>query len=70
MKIPGVNGNVNAKGFENWINVDDIEFAGVTKTTKMIVGEGRDCFGGQPKFGQVSLLKSFDNSSCILFSAA
>jgi len=69
MKVPGVKGGVNARGYENWIALADVEFAGVSSHVPMTIGEARDQFGGYPHFGQVSLLKEMDQASHHFFEA-
>lgn len=47
-----------------------MEFSGVATPSKMIVGKVMDRSCQAPRFGQVSIIKSMDNSSIALFEAA
>lgn len=70
MRIPGIKGNVEAKKYAGWIDIDDLEFGGVHNKTSMITGTEMNCFGTVPCFSQVTLLKPMDSSSPYLFQAS
>ncbi len=68
-KIPNVSGDVSTTNFKNWIQIDDIEFAGASKSAEMKVGKSIDRNIGFPKFSQVTVIKTMDSSSNALFQA-
>jgi len=70
MQIPGVQGNVQAEGYQGWIELNDVDFSGVSNPIRMDVGKAVDRNAGRPSFGQVSLLKTQDGSSIKLYEAA
>ncbi len=70
LKMDGAQGAVTAKGFEGQIELQDVEFAGVSNSVHMQVGQKLDRFNTKPSFGQVALLKHLDASSQVFFEAA
>jgi type VI protein secretion system component Hcp len=70
LKVPDVKGNVSTTKFENWIEIHDVEFGGITNPVSMRVGSVTDRNASAPRFGQVTLLKSTDQSSTDFFEAA
>lgn len=67
MQIQGMNGNVTAKGHENWIHVDSMT-VGVKSPVHTKVGDTRDRIKGDPVIGDVLIVKEADASSVHLFS--
>lgn len=69
LKLDDCKGNVTDKGYEGWITVYDLNFAGINSQVIMQVGKVVERNNSQPQFGQVAIIKATDNSSNQLFSA-
>ncbi len=70
MNFDGAKGNATAKGYENWVELNDVEFAGVRASVGMEVGQKMDRFHSKPAFGEVVIGKGLDGASQKLFEAA
>ena len=66
MKIDGINGEVTAAGYEKWIDVGSLQF-GVGRAISTPVGGGSKREAGHPSISEITLSKTFDNSSIELF---
>ena len=66
MKIPGVQGNVTAKGHEKWIEVKSLDFR-VSNDVQMQTGKTFNRFTSVPDFKLIDLTKLMDQSSHLLF---
>jgi len=70
MKINGMNGNVSVKNYENWIALENLEFSGVSTSVKRQVGTTQNRVAGEPRFGDINVIKVADPSSVKLFENA
>ena len=70
MKIPGVYGEVTNSDFHAWIDLDSVNFTGITTPTNDIVGRGTSRAVTIPRFGAIAITKAVDKSSIALFEAA
>lgn len=68
MKAKGFSGNVTAKGYENWIELDSVDF-GVKRAITTRVGRVSDRERGTPDFSEAEVLKRLDASSNELFQS-
>jgi type VI secretion system secreted protein Hcp len=68
MKLPNINGNVSTKGYENWVELNDVQFAAQRKISQN-VGRPTDRETGAPRLSEVSVTKSPDKSSPLLLEA-
>jgi len=62
MKIDGINGNVTAKGYENWISIESMHF-GVNRSIHTPVGSNRNRESGIPSISALEITKLIDQSS-------
>ncbi len=69
MKLPDVKGSVQTKHYTGWIEIEDLDFSGLTNPLDMTVGNRMNRSGTRPSFGQIALLKCLDDSSIHLFDA-
>jgi len=53
MKIDGIDGDITAKGYDKWINVKALQFAGVTNSMRDIVGKPNNRIMTKPSFGEM-----------------
>ena len=67
MQIDGIQGDVTAKGHENWIAIKDFNF-GVKRTLSTDPGRISDRESARPSISEVSIVKKMDKSSPLLFS--
>lgn len=67
MKISGIDGDVTAKGHENWIHVDSLEFS-TKRTLNTQPGRIADREGARPALSEITITKQMDKSSPLLFS--
>jgi type VI secretion system secreted protein Hcp len=67
MQIDGIQGDVTAKGHENWIAINDFNF-GVKRTLSTDPGRIADRESTRPSISEVTLIKKMDKSSPLLFS--
>lgn len=70
LHLDNVEGSVTAAGYENWIEVSDVTFPGVSSNLNMQVGKTIDRYASRPSFAPLVLLKPLDKSSTPLFEAA
>ncbi len=70
MKADKIQGNVTTKGFENWIALDSLTFGGVSVSLSEIVGKADNRVNNRPSFGEISIVKTTDQSSILLFEYA
>lgn len=70
MKLPGTSGEVTAKGHEGWIELNKLEFLGISNNVQMRVGKASDRAQGFPGFGKIVIAKQMDKSSITLFQYA
>jgi len=69
MRVDGVSGNVSAKGYERWIELNSLDF-NVHSQATMPVGRPKDRVKCTPKFSEAQLSKSVDSASNALFQHA
>lgn len=69
LKLDGVDGNVTAKGYEKWIQVDTCHF-GVSRDVTMEAGKTANRESVKPRISEVSITKRADNSVAALFKEA
>lgn len=69
MKIDGIDGDVSAKGYEKWIEVQAMNF-GVNRSINTAPGKNSDRESTKPSVGEIIVSKLADKSSPHLFSAS
>ena len=69
MKINGIDGDVTARGHENWIELKTIDFS-VTRSISTEPGRIADREGTRPLVSEIHLTKKMDKSSPLIFSEA
>jgi len=67
MKIDGINGNVSAKGHENWIELQSVNF-GASRHIHSNTGHAFDREASKPTFHNITISKYSDISSSDLFT--
>ena len=70
LKIDGVKGNVSVSEFKDWININELEFGGVSNSSSIVVGQAIDRNSSRPNFGKISFTKHMDASTTTFFEAA
>ena len=66
LQIGDIKGNVSAKGHEDWIECDSMQF-GVGRAIPMFVGTQSNREASHPSLSEVSITKTMDDSSPYLF---
>ncbi len=66
MQIDGINGNVTAKGHENWIELKTVNF-NVKRSISTDPGRIMNREGSKPAISEVTVTKRMDNASSLLF---
>jgi len=66
-KIEGIEGKVTAKGHEQWIDIDSLQW-GVGRAISSAVGTSADREASKPSISEVSLTKLMDASSPMIFT--
>lgn len=69
MQIPGINGNVTTKGYENWIELESFDF-NVQRKLNTQPGRVSNREGSKPSVSEVSVKKRLDQASSLLFGEA
>ena len=69
MKIDGIDGDVTAKGHENWIALQSLDFD-VKRLLSTDPGRIADREGTRPSISEVTLTKKMDKSSPLIFGEA
>ena len=67
MKIDGIDGDVTAKGHENWIAINSVDF-GVKRSLSTDPGRINDRESSRPSVSEIMIIKKMDKSSPLLFS--
>ena len=67
MKIRDIPGSVHAKGFENWIELISFNF-GTRRQMTIQPGRVSDREGTRPVVSEITIAKTMDKSSSLLFS--
>lgn len=67
LHIPGIAGNVSAKGYQNWIALTSLQFY-IGKNLMMQVGRQNDRYGARPHFSEIEVVKYRDIASPLIFS--
>ena len=67
MKIEGIEGDVTAKGHENWIQIDKIELH-IERTLSAEPGRISDRERTRPTLSEITIHKKMDRTSPLLFS--
>ena len=67
MKMDKIQGNVTAKGHENWIEINDLYFS-VKRHINTEPGRVTDREGSRPSISEIIITKKMDKSSPLLFS--
>lgn len=70
MKIAGVTGGVQAEGYQGWIEVQNLHFAGITNTMQSVMGKTQNRITRAPQFGEIYIIKHTDKTSIALFEKA
>ncbi len=66
MKIDGIDGDVTAKGHENWISLNSIDFS-VKRQLSTDPGRISDRESSRPSISEITINKKMDKSSPLLF---
>jgi len=69
MQIPGINGDVSTKGYENWIELESFDF-NVQRKLNTQPGRVSNREGSKPSVSEVSVRKRLDKASSLLFGEA
>ena len=69
LKASTLTGNVTTEGFQNWVEIYDLDGPTVSAPVQMKTGQASDRQGGTPNFEQISFLKPQDGSSTDFFNA-
>ncbi len=70
MKADDIEGNVTDQDHPNWIQLNTVDFAGVSNFVSMDVGDLSHRITTNPRFGQFTITKGLDASSNYLFQYA
>lgn len=70
LKVDGATGNVTTKGYEQWIDCQELEFAGISTTIEQTIGDDMDRVVQYPHFSLIQLTKHLDSSSIFFFEHA
>ena len=62
LKLSGINGNVTAEGYQNWIELHHMEF-GVSRPIQQHIGNTHGREAGYPNVSQLSFTKTLDKAS-------
>lgn len=69
LQIPGISGDVTAKGHEDWIAITDFKFK-IARSINAQPGHITDREGTRPHITQVDIYKAMDKATPLLFSEA
>lgn len=69
MKIDGIDGHVTAKGYEKWIELDNVHF-GVERTISAKPGNTADREATKPTIREVVVAKTMDKTTPNIFTEA
>lgn len=69
MKLDGINGNVTAKGYEKWIELESIDFS-VSRHIDTKPGKVTDRESTRPSVSEFSITKLMDSATPALFTEA
>ncbi len=69
MQIQGIDGDVTSKGHQKWIQLDSVEF-NVKRTLSQEPGRMVDREGTRPAVSEISVQKTMDKTSPIIFTEA
>ena len=69
MKIKGIVGDVSASNYEDWIELSSLRL-GVGCEVNTVVGRAKNRHAYTPKFTNLTLEKSVDSATLLLFQAA
>jgi type VI secretion system secreted protein Hcp len=69
MKVDGIDGDVSARGHDNWIQVDNLQFD-VSRNVTNTAGKLYDRILSQPNFTEITLSKKVDKASSYLLQYA
>lgn len=67
MKIDGINGNVTAKGYEKWIELEELEYGLGRGITSHEAGHQSNRGASAPSFTELTITKEVDETSPNLF---
>ena len=70
LQAPGLRGNVTTKGYQQWVALNDVEFPGIYRKVTISSGRSHDRHISQAEFGDITMSKDMDSSSCQWFDAA
>jgi len=70
MKPDGISGDVTAKGYQDWIECQQLYFGGVSKAVHTAVGDSDNRIQSRPYFSEIALVKYSDISSPAIFEYA
>ena len=70
MRIDGITGSATHSGYEGWIELEHVDFTGITQAVEHVVGRAANRVSSFPSFGQVEIMKHVDDSSLALFQGA
>jgi type VI secretion system secreted protein Hcp len=69
LQIQGINGDVSAKNYKHWINLESFNFS-VKRTLSTRPGRVVDREGTRPSISEITIAKHTDKSSPLLFGEA
>jgi type VI secretion system Hcp family effector len=69
LHIQGLQGNVSTQDYKNWINIHDLDFAGVTRPSNITWGETTGRNHNIPRLGEITVIKDTDTVSNTLLQA-
>ncbi len=69
LQIEGIQGNVTAKGHEDWIDISSVQW-GVGRAISSSVGTSADREASKPSISEVSVTKLMEESSPLIFTEA
>lgn len=70
LQADGATGNVSAQGYENWIQLLNFQFGGISQAVHQRTGSMNSRIGGSANFGLVYLQKLPDSSTSFWFNYA
>lgn len=70
LKADGANGNVSTEGYQNWVNIQEYHFSGISQAAEQRTGRMQDRVRGGPNFGLITLQKVADTSTPFWFNYA
>lgn len=69
MQVPGINGNVTTKGYDNWMELESFDF-NVQRKLNTQPGRVSNREGSKPSISEITVTKRLDKASSLLFGEA